>query len=86
MDIEMRKISSDRRRYEMHGVISANRRIQLRIRNTLEAVLKVSSVILLLINPAAGQTLQPNIGINLANIASHSPQWMFVDVMKQSAE
>ena len=70
----------------MHGVISANRRIQLRIRNTLKALLTVSALILLSINPAAGQTLQPNIGINLANIASHSPQWMFVDVMKQSAE
>ncbi len=80
------RISSDGRRYNMSGVIRANLRIQFQIRSTLKAVLAVSVLKLLLINPAVGQTLKANIGINLANIASHSPQWMFVDVMKQSAE
>ena len=70
----------------MSKFISANLRIRFRIRNTLKAVLTVSALNVLLIIPAVGQTLKPNIGINLANIASHSPQWMFVDVMKQSAE
>ena len=70
----------------MSGIISAKRRGQFLIRNRLKAIFTLSSLIMLLINPAAGQTLMPNIGINLSNIASHSPQWMFVDVMKQSAE